>query len=88
MDKLVYGLCAAMSLIVATMLARGFQKNKNARLLLWSSLAFAVYAVGCVYLWVDMALYPDIDWNGPLWRNFFTTVSGSLLLFGLIWEIA
>lgn len=88
MDKVVYALCAVVSLVVAVLLARGYQKRKGARLLLWSSLCFAFYSAGCVYLFIDMAIYPDIDSNGPLWRNLFTSISGSLLIFGLIWEIA
>lgn len=86
MPEVVYGLCAAMSLVCATLLWRGYRRTKS-RLLLWASLSFGFYALNSTFLFVDMAVFPDIDSAGPFWRNILGAISGSLLIFGLIWEI-
>jgi hypothetical protein len=36
---------------------------------------------------VDLILLPDLDFHGVFWRNFLSASSGTLLLFGLIWEL-
>lgn len=86
MPEIVYGLCAAMSLVCATLLLRGFLRTRS-RLLLWASLSFGFYALNSMFLYVDMAIFPNIDSSGPFWRNLLGAISGSLLVFGLIWEI-
>jgi hypothetical protein len=86
MAEVVYVLCAFLSVACAGMLMRGFFRSRS-QLLLWSSLCFVGLAINNVFLFVDMTLVPDVDLNGPLIRNALTAVSGSLLLFGLIWEL-
>ena len=86
MAESVYLLCAALSLVVAALLFRGFARGRS-RLLLWSALAFGIFAINNVYLSIDMVALPEVDLGGPLWRNVLSALSGSLLLFGLIWEL-
>jgi len=83
--EVVYALCALFSVICATLLFRGYQSQK-ARLLLWSSLAFAMLALNNLVLFVDLVIYPEMDFNGPLIRSVAGATGGVLLLFGLIWE--
>jgi hypothetical protein len=86
MANLVYLLCTSFSLACAVVLFRSY-RTTHKRLLLWSALSFGVFAINNVFLVVDMMLFPYQDLNGPLWRNLLGAISGSLLLFGLIWEI-
>ena len=86
MAELVYMLCAAMSFACAVMLFRGYRMSKT-RLLLWSSISFTLLAVVNMFLFFDMAVVPNLDLNGPFWRNAVSAVSGSVLLVGLIWEL-
>lgn len=86
MAEIVYALCAVMSTVCATLLLRGYLRSRS-RLLLWASLAFGFYAANSLFLFVDMSIFPEVDSGGPFWRNVLGAVSGSLLLFGLIWEI-
>jgi len=87
MTEIVYILCAVMSLVCAFMLYRGYRHNRT-KLLLWSSLCFGFFALNNVFLFVDMALLPNVDLHGPFWRSLLSAISGVLLLFGLIWELA
>lgn len=82
----VYLLCAFASVISATMLFRGYLKGRS-QLLLWSSLCFGFLAANNVMLFVDVVLLPNIDFGGIIWRNMLGAVAGSLLLFGLVWEL-
>lgn len=86
MAEAVYLLCAAMSFICALMLLKGYLKNRTS-LLLWSALCFGFVACNNIVLFVDLALFPTMDIHGPLWRNLLSAIGGSLLLFGLIWEL-
>ncbi|MGZ5279861.1 MAG: DUF5985 family protein [Pseudobdellovibrionaceae bacterium] len=85
MAEVVYALCALFSVVCASLLFRGYQSQK-ARLLLWSSLAFAMLALNNIVLFVDLVIYPEMDFNGPLVRSAAGAIGGVLLLFGLIWE--
>jgi hypothetical protein len=85
MAELVYMLCALASLSCAIILWRGFLRTRT-RLLLWCSLCFAVFAANCIFLFIDLGLFPLTDLQGPFWRNLLGAAAGSLMLFGLIWE--
>ncbi len=86
MAEIVYILCSALSLLCASMLFRGYRRS-GARLLLWSAWCFGVFALNNLYLSIDMIIFPDVDISGPFFRNMLGATSGSLLLFGLIWEV-
>lgn len=86
MGEIVYLLCAVLSLICTFLLFRGYRQTSN-RLLLWTALSFALLAANNVLLFVDLSLMPDLDMQGPFWRNFLSASSGGILLGGLIWEV-
>lgn len=83
----VYILCALMSIAVAYLLFRGYRRTPG-HLLLWSCLCFVALAGNNAILFIDMVVLPDTDIAGPFWRNLFSAIGGSLLLFGLIWELS
>jgi hypothetical protein len=86
MAEVVYIMCALMSIACAVLLFQGYRHSRS-HLLLWSCLCFIGLALNNSVLFVDMVILPEINMWGTLWRNFLSAVSGSLLLFGLIWEI-
>lgn len=86
MAELVYIMCAVMSSLCAFMLLRNFKGARSA-LLLWSGLCFAGLALNNIILVIDIVILPDIDFGGPLIRYVLTSLSGTLLLVGLIWEL-
>ena len=86
MAEVVYLLCACLSFLCALMLARGYQ-NTGTKLLLWAAISFTLMALNNIFLFVDLALLPDMNLNGPFWRNLLGASSGAVLLGGLIWEL-
>jgi hypothetical protein len=56
----IYLLCALTSLSAASLLLRYFRLRRT-RLLLWSAIAFAGLALNNILVYVDFALFPDID---------------------------
>lgn len=86
MAEAVYLLCAVLSLGCAAMLLRGYLNSKS-RLLLWSALCFGFIAANNTFLFIDLAMLPELDLHGPFWRNLLSASGGSVLLFGLIWEL-
>ena len=82
----VYCLCALMSILCGWLLLRRYTQSRS-RLLLWSGLAFLGLSVDNLLLFVDTIVLPNVDFSGEFWRNTVGAVSGSLLLFGLIWEV-
>lgn len=87
MAESVYMLCAIASLACAALLLRGYFRTRT-RLLLWCGLCFGFFAANCIFLFVDLTLFPATDLSGPLWRNFLGSVAGGLMLFGLAWEVS
>jgi hypothetical protein len=80
---LVYFLCAATSIACSILLLRAYRRSAF-RLLLWSSVCFALLALNNVLLFVDLILVPEVDLL--LWRNLAALAGVSTLLFGLIWN--
>lgn len=87
MAEAVYVLCALLSIGSAILLIRGYRISKSS-LLMWSSLCFSLMALNNIILFVDMMIVPEIDISGPYLRNLTGALAGTLLLFGLIWEIS
>lgn len=86
MAETVYLLCALMSVACAFMLLRGHFASRS-QLLLWSGLCFGFLAMNNIVLVVDLVILPELDFHGGLWRSLLGAIAGSLLLFGLIWEL-
>ena len=83
MGLLVYVLCALTSLACAVMLARGY-RHSRVRLLLWSALCFACFALNNVLLIVDERILPSRDLS--VLRSLPSVLGIALLLYGLVWE--
>lgn len=86
MAEIVYVLCALMSLLCALMLFRGYRRT-GTHLLLWSCMCFCLLALNNAVLVIDLVIFPNMNMNGQMWRTILSSSAGSLLLFGLIWEI-
>ena len=77
------GLCALTSLACAVLLLRGYRSSR-ARLLLWSGLCFAGFALNNALLFVDLRVLPEHDLS--LWRTLPALVGVGILLYGLVWD--
>ena len=80
---LVYSLCFATSALCAFLLGRSFRRTRS-RMLLWSSLCFALLALVNFIVILDLLVYPDLDLR-PL-RLWLTLLAVAVLLFGFIWD--
>lgn len=87
MAIIVYLLCGIFSLICAGLLFRSYKINPS-HLLFWSALCFSILALNNTVLFVDLVIFPQWDFNGALLRNILGASAGSVLLFGLIWELS
>ena len=82
--EVIYLLCAATSLVAATLLIRQYRIRRSS-LLFWSSLAFAGFSVNNMLVYVDLALVPQADLS--LVRAFLGTVAMLGLVYGLTREV-
>ena len=83
MAEAVYILCAATSIACAVLLLRAYLRSR-ARFLLWSGLCFVFLGLNNILLYVDLAVFDDLDMR--LVRH-ATALTGLLLLvWGLIWD--
>jgi hypothetical protein len=64
MAELVYALCAVTSTFCAVLLIRAFRSTRQ-RLLLWSSVGFAGFAVNNVLVFLDLVIVPATDLSLP-----------------------
>jgi len=83
MALLVYVLCALTSLACALLLWRGFRRSR-VRLLMWSALCFAGFALNNILLIIDVRIVPEHDLS--IARSIPSLIGIALLLYGLIWE--
>jgi hypothetical protein len=81
--QLVYLLCAATSVVCASLLLRSYLRNRT-RLLMWSSISFVGLAINNILLFVDLAVVPDVDLS--LWRATTALLAVMVLVVGLILE--
>lgn len=87
MAVIVYILSGIFSLLCASLLFRSYKKSPS-HLLFWSALCFSILALNNTILVVDLVIFPQYDFNGALLRNILGASAGSVLLFGLIWELS
>ena len=83
MAQAAYLLGALTSLLCSILLLRGYFRGRS-RLLLWSGLCFAGFALSNIAIFIDLVLLPSVDLY-PI-RLMMTSISFCLLLYGLIWE--
>lgn len=83
MGAAVYILGMLTSASCAFLLWRGYQRGKK-KLLAWSSLCFAGFAITNLLVFVDLVLFPEKDLY--VCRLATVAVSLALLLYGMIWE--
>lgn len=83
MGLFVYALCSVTSLVCAILLLRSYRRN-GVRLLLWSGLCFALFAVNNAIHIVDVRVLPEQDLS--LIRAIPSLIGIALLVFGLVWE--
>ena len=83
MQGSVYMLCAGTSLLGAVLLLQSYWKNR-VRLLFWSGLCFAGLGIDNLLIYVDMIVYPQVDFS--FWRKIPGLIALLLLLYGLIWD--
>lgn len=84
MAEAVYILCSLTSLACAVLLLRSYLQQRTVRLLLWSGLCFVGLTISNILLFVDLALFPQIDLS--MWRSLVTLISLVILIYGLIWD--
>jgi hypothetical protein len=65
------------------LLFRAYSRS-GVRLLLWSALCFVGLSVANVLLFLDLAVYPDVDLR--VWRLAASLAGLLFLLYGFIWE--
>ena len=80
----VYLLCFAASSLCAVLLGRSYRRS-GVRLLLWSTLSFALLAANNLFLIIDMLLISWIDFATV--RLLLSLAAGVVLLFGFIWDM-
>lgn len=83
MASYVYLLCAGTALLSSILLFRGYRQTKT-RLLFWSGLCFAFFALDNALLFIDLIIVPDA--NFILWRLPTALFGIACLLYGLVWE--
>jgi hypothetical protein len=83
MAEAVYILCAATSVACAVLLLRAYARSK-ARFLLWSGLCFGFLGMNNVLLYLDLAVFRDVDLR--LVRHSTALAGLLLLIWGLIWD--
>ena len=79
----VYALCALTSIACTVLLLRGYLRT-GVRLLLWSGICFAGFAVNNVLLFIDLRVLPETDLS--IVRTLPAIIGVMLLIFGLVWE--
>ncbi|CAM3632164.1 hypothetical protein G4177_02360 [Corallococcus sp. ZKHCc1 1396] len=85
MAETVYILCALTSVACAVLLLRAWRRTRM-KLLLYSGLCFAIFAVNNVLLFVDLVLIPAGDLS--LARTVTSLLGSGVLLYGLIWDVS
>lgn len=80
----VYVLCFLTSSACAFLLARNYLRT-SARLLLWSSLCFALLAANNLVVIVDLLVLPAV--NLSVLRLAFSLGAVLVLLCGFIWDL-
>jgi hypothetical protein len=79
--EVIYLMCAATSLLAASLLLRQYRARRTP-LLFWSSLSFLGLAVNNVLVYVDLGLLTGVDLALP--RTLAGTIAMLVLVYGLV----
>ncbi|HEX6409523.1 MAG TPA: DUF5985 family protein [Sphingomicrobium sp.] len=82
---IVYVLCFLTSAACAWLLGRSYRRT-GMRLLLWSSICFALLAANNLVLVFDVVIWPD-DVDLRLVRHSLALAAIVSLIWGFIWEV-
>ena len=74
-----------MATIVYVLLWREYRRTSE-RLLLWSSLSFAAWALNNAAVFMDLVVFTAADLS--LVRTGISLAAVSLMLYGLVWDAA
>jgi hypothetical protein len=82
----VYSLCAVISLVCSIQLVRMYARYRKqaSRLVFWSSMAFAGFAVSNALVFADFVALPGVELATA--RAATACAASVTLLYGLIWE--
>jgi uncharacterized protein DUF5985 len=80
----VLTMLAALTSIGCMVLLFRAYSSVRLRLLLWSALCFVCLSVGNLLLFLDLAVYPDVDFRP--YRLVAALAGVAFLLYGFIWE--
>jgi hypothetical protein len=84
-NSILYLLALVTSLACMVLLFRAYAES-GMRLLLWSALCFVGLSLNNVLLFVDLAVFPELDLRP---YRLLSALGGLLfLLYGFIWEAA
>lgn len=78
-------LCFLTSLSAMVLLLRSYARNRS-RLLFWSAVAFVVFALNNLLLFLDLAVLPPMIDLRPA-RDLTALLGVAILLYAFIWEI-
>ena len=81
---LVYVMCLASSVACTGLLIRSYVRNRTG-LLLWSALGFVALSFNNLFLFLDLVVFPDIDFLS--YRHLSALAAIAVLLYGFIWEV-
>lgn len=83
MAATIYGLCAMVAFVCASMLFAAYRRGRY-RLLLWSAYCFAGLTINNIILIIDKIFVPQIDLS--IWRLLVALISFLILVYGLVWD--
>lgn len=82
----VYVLCFLTSAACAWLLGRSYRRS-GVRLLMWSSIAFALLAANNLFLVLDLVVWPQPGVDLRLPRLLLALAAGLSLIWGFIWDL-
>ena len=83
LETIIYLLCVVAGLLCAFLLARAYTRGRT-RLLIWSSICFAMLALNNLVVAIDVLLLPEVDLTIP--GAVTALLAVAVLLYGFIWE--
>lgn len=83
-DVILYTLAVITSVGCTVLLFRGYAASGQ-RVLLWSALCFVGLSINNALLFLDLIVFPEVEYIRP-WRSIAALTGLLFLLYGFIWE--